>query len=153
MPIVFDYNDQELSNIGKELDILASIFNQKLPYQGSFLVEIILNSKEEIQLINNKYREIDKPTDVLSFPVINLLEENKLKNINFNLLGSIIICPDIMKENGDNYINLIEHGLIHLFGYDHDSDLSKWLEFEKIILCSAKEYNMTIEPLTKELWD
>jgi len=95
-------------------------------------IEVILTTNEEIQKINKKYRNIDKPTDVLSFP---------LENLPNTPLGSIIISVDMAKEYAKLYKHSIEdeikllflHGLLHLLGYDHEID-EKMRQKEKEII-------------------
>ena len=84
-------------------------------------IELIVTSNEQIQKINKEYRDIDKPTDVLSFPY----EEMPMAP-----LGSIVISIDYVqnkaKEFGhsedDEFTLLFIHGLLHLLGYDHECD-------------------------------
>ncbi len=79
--------------------------------------------------MNNKYRGIDKPTDVLSFS----LQEGALKYPEVEsdkLLGDIIISVETAQRQADNLNHSIEkeltilliHGLLHLTGYDHEED-------------------------------
>ncbi|MEI8143594.1 MAG: rRNA maturation RNase YbeY [Candidatus Berkelbacteria bacterium] len=75
--------------------------------------------KDEIQTLNRQFRNIDKPTDVLSFPI----EQFNLKN---NLLGSIVICPEIVDTKGEDLAAVVRHGILHLAGYDHETDEEKW---------------------------
>lgn len=82
--------------------------------------------KEEIQEINKMYRDKDKVTDVISFA----LEEDEPEITGLDMprvLGDIIICTDVAKEQADNYGHSFErelgflalHGFLHLLGYDH----------------------------------
>ncbi|WP_436866400.1 rRNA maturation RNase YbeY [Staphylococcus pseudoxylosus] len=82
--------------------------------------------KQEIQEINKMYRDKDKVTDVISFA----LEEDEPEITGLDMprvLGDIIICTDVAKEQADNYGHSFErelgflalHGFLHLLGYDH----------------------------------
>ena len=103
----------------------------------AFSVYLTLVNKEKIQELNNKFRNINKSTDVLSFPNLEL---NKGENFNYKEmikeinpgdglinLGDIIICDSIAKEQakilGHSYKReicfLSIHGFLHLLGYDH----------------------------------
>ena len=95
--------------------------------------------EDEIRELNNEQRGIDKPTDVLSFPMLDMRNgklTDKDSEIDFELdekgnkvlnLGDIIINPDTAYENADKYGHSIEreilfltaHSLLHLVGYDH----------------------------------
>jgi len=84
--------------------------------------ELILVDNKTIQEINKEYRNIDKPTDVLSFPLDMVCDDM--------LMGSIIISVDKVKEGSKLYNHseldelklLLIHGLLHLLGYDHEVD-------------------------------
>lgn len=85
--------------------------------RGTETVSLAFVDKKEIKKLNKNFRKKDKPTDVLSF-------ELKEKN----LLGEIIICPAVVKENAKKYRVTIKyemfkvfiHGILHLCGYDHE---------------------------------
>lgn len=96
-----------------------------------------------IKSLNNKYRGIDKPTDVLSFS----LKEGAVKSPeveNDKLLGDIIISVETAQRQADTLNHSIEkeltvlliHGLLHLTGYDHekDKDYKTMREIESEIL-------------------
>ena len=95
-------------------------------------IEVILTTNDEIQKINKEHRNIDKPTDVLSFP---------LENLPHAPLGSIIISVDMANEYAKLYKHSIEdeikllflHGLLHLLGYDHEVDDKMRQKEEEII--------------------
>jgi len=93
------------------------------------LTEISFVSKLEIQEINKQYRNIDKPTDVLSFPQIEIPGQ-KLR-----LMGSIVISLDIVNEKEENPENVIKHGLLHLLNYDHETNEIEWESAAKMINC------------------
>ena len=88
---------------------------------GNKEIELIVTSNEEIQQINKQYRDINKPTDVLSFPY---------EDMPMSPLGSIVISSEYVqlgaKEFGhtedDEFALLFIHGLLHLVGYDHEID-------------------------------
>ena len=84
---------------------------------GTFEVDLKFVSVQEIHKLNLEYREIDKPTDVLSFPIIHSISD--IKTDMPTLLGDIVICPE-MAEN--NIPELIEHSTLHLLGYHHKED-------------------------------
>ena len=89
--------------------------------QGGSSATIAFVSDKTIRQLNRQFRGIDKPTDVLSFPADDTDETN---------LGDIAISVDTAsaqaKENGlkfdDEVAQLILHGLLHLCGYDHETD-------------------------------
>ena len=99
-------------------------------------VSITLTIPDEIQKINKKYRNIDKPTDVLSFPMFEKEEIQELIKENYqvdDVLGDIIISIPRVKEQAIEYGHSFErelsymcvHGFYHLMGYDHIRDEDK----------------------------
>ena len=108
-------------------------------------VEISLTvvNEHEIQEINREYRQIDKPTDVLSFPQIEPLEngvmaweEEKTEEV---MLGDIVLCYERAIEQAKEYGHtlkrevcfLIAHSMFHLLGYDHMNEKDEKLMFDK----------------------
>ena len=108
-------------------------------------IYITLTNNEEIHTINKEYRNVDKPTDVLSFPMYERNEIYKLKEEKESdveeILGDIIISIPKVKEQADEYGHsferelsyLLTHGMLHLLGYDH------MIEEEKTIMRKQEE--------------
>ncbi len=128
----FDFDYQSLA----EEVIEAAVEWEEFPYEAE--VNLLLVSLEEIREINLEHRQIDRPTDVLSFPMIQYESPGDFSKIeqdedNFNpdtgeaLLGDIVLCVDKVKEQAKSYGHsekrefafLILHSMLHLFGYDH----------------------------------
>lgn len=128
----FDFAYQKLA----EEVIEAAIETEGFPYEAE--VNLLLVSTEEIHQINREHRQIDRPTDVLSFPLISYEKPGDFSALeqdedNFNpdtgeaLLGDIVLCVDKVKEQAESfghsqkreYAFLILHSMLHLFGYDH----------------------------------
>jgi len=84
-------------------------------------IELIVTTNTVIREINREYRNVDKATDVLSFPY----EEMPLAP-----LGSIVISIDLVQQKAEEFSHsqndefslLFIHGLLHLLGYDHEVD-------------------------------
>lgn len=103
-------------------------------------VSIALVDDEYIRELNFKYRNVDKPTDVLSFPMAETDgEEPPVDGEEENILGDIIISLETAKSQSEEYGHsflremayLTTHGMFHLFGYDHDSDSNRQIMREK----------------------
>lgn len=92
-------------------------------------IEILFVKEQEIKKLNLKYRGINSPTDVLSFPQ-KIFENNKL-----NILGSVVICPKKVQEKDELMEDVVKHGLLHLLGYDHDTNKKEWDKAAKKINC------------------
>ena len=96
-------------------------------------IELIFVNNDEIAKINEEFRGIKKPTDVLSFPLIDMPNCP---------LGTIIISIDKVKEmavelghRADNELTLLFiHGLLHLLGYDHEEDNGDMRKREKELI-------------------
>ncbi|MDO8444086.1 MAG: rRNA maturation RNase YbeY [bacterium] len=93
-------------------------------------VHINFVSAKEIQKLNKKHRKTDQPTDVLSFPQIDL------PNARIKILGDIVISPEIVIEKNEDLSDVAKHGLLHLLGFDHETAEKLWLEAAHKIDCS-----------------
>ena len=97
-------------------------------------VSIKLSNNDEVHALNREWRDTDKPTNVLSFP---MLDEDELDALDAGefispeiMLGDIIlaygVCTAEAAEKGislsDHATHLVIHGMLHLFGYDHIDD-------------------------------
>ena len=92
-------------------------------------ISIRLTDNDEVQALNHDYRHKDKPTNVLSFPMIapDLLDTVANTDDGEVLLGDIVlaygVCESEAKDKGitlqDHATHLIVHGTLHLLGYDH----------------------------------
>lgn len=122
-------------------EILDAVMSQVLdmeacPYEAQ--VNLLITDNEGIHEFNREYRQVDSPTDVLSFPMIDFEREADFSGIGeaadyFDpesgelVLGDIIISADKVKEQAEKYGHsvkrefafLIAHSMLHLCGYDH----------------------------------
>ncbi|ADG93770.1 protein of unknown function UPF0054 [Arcobacter nitrofigilis DSM 7299] len=102
-------------------------------------IELILVYNDEIQTLNKEHRNIDKATDVLSFPL-----EYDMPNMP---LGSIVISVDFVEDKAKEYNHsfldeltlLFIHGMLHLLGYDHEVDKGEHRKKEEELI---KKYNL-----------
>ncbi len=110
---------------------------EHVPYPVEISLTVV--DKEEIQEINRMHREIDRPTDVLSFPQIETDETSRIDWANLQtaaymnldtkdiMLGDIVLCEAIAREQAESYQHsltrevcfLVAHSMLHLLGYDH----------------------------------
>ena len=117
--------------------VLEQCFKEEKIENSKLSITITLTNPENIQKINKEYRNIDKPTDVLSFPMFEKQElEEKIKKQNFeheDILGDIIISIQKVEEQAKEYEHSFErelsymvvHGFYHLMGYDHIKEEDK----------------------------
>jgi len=107
--------------------IIEKIFNGLKKNTENMSCEVILVKDTEMKKINKKFRQINEVTDVLSFP------QTTVKNSPEICLGSIIICPSVAINTGQNCKELLAHGILHLLGYDHEKDNINWQKYENKI--------------------
>ena len=99
-------------------------------FQNACEVSVTFTDNEGIHELNKKYRGVDKPTDVLSFPLFDydgVSEEPPVDEI-LNNLGDIVISLERAKEQAEEYGHsykretafLCVHSMLHLLGYDHE---------------------------------
>lgn len=97
-------------------------------------VSITLTTPENIQKINKQYRNIDNPTDVLSFPMFEKDEITAVSKMGYReVLGDIVISIEQVKKQSEEYGHSFErelaymvvHGFYHLMGYDHINEDEK----------------------------
>ncbi len=87
---------------------------------------------DEIHELNKQYRGVDKPTDVLSFPQFDDLEE-EIPEVCEICLGDVVICEQKAREQAEEFghsferelVYLFTHSVLHLLGYDHMEDDEK----------------------------
>lgn len=112
-------------------------------------VNVFFVSEKEIKSLNKEHRDIDKITDVLSFPMLEIKPGDNLENFKDDLfkeifLGDIAICTNRAKQQAKEYGHsfkrevcfLALHGLLHLLGYDHikKQDETKMMSLAETIL-------------------
>lgn len=133
-------NINTILNRSAELSLLLVNF----PYPSE--ISILLVDNEEIEEINSEQRKINKPTDVLSFPLVDIME-GKINSLegdfdmdeNLLLLGDIVISMEKAAEQAEDYGHSFErelaflatHGMFHLLGYDHEDEEQEKRMMEK----------------------
>ena len=120
--------------------VIASLDYEKCPYEAQ--VSVVLTDNAAIQEINAQFRDIDNPTDVLSFPMGDYSEPAAFEELEdcaeeyFDpdsgelLLGDIVISVEKVIEQAEKYGHsqtrelafLTAHSMLHLMGYDHMED-------------------------------
>ena len=117
--------------------VLERCFREEKIEDSKLTITITLTNAENIKEINKKYRNIDKATDVLSFPMFErdeLAEKIEKKSFEYeDVLGDIIISIPRVEEQAKEYGHSFErelgymvvHGFYHLMGYDHIKEEDK----------------------------
>ena len=126
--IIANQTDQNIEMDEK----LESVVKTVLDTEGLSLdyeVSITFVDKDEIHKLNKEFRSVDRPTDVLSFPMD---EDFFIEGVD-TMLGDIVICMDVAKEQAKDFghsldreiMYLTAHSMLHLLGYDHMEENEK----------------------------
>lgn len=139
--------------------IITKVMNECFENEGldklKLYVSITLTIPEKIQEINKKYRNIDRATDVLSFPMFEQDEIKQLIEENYeadDVLGDIVISIPKVQEQAVEYGHSFErelaymcvHGFFHLMGYDH------MVESDKIVMRGKEDEILNRLHITRE---
>lgn len=127
-----------------EVNLIKIVYNSLLVnfnLTDIFNIDVNFMDEESIRGLNLQTRDIDKPTDVLSFPYVNIKYPVDIIDYPNDIdpdtgrimLGEIMICYPIIKAQAEEYGHSIErelayitlHGLLHLMGYDHIDECDK----------------------------
>ena len=133
------YLDLDVNNEYEETikKVLNQCYKEENLEDSKLVITITLTTPENIQEINKEYRNVDRATDVLSFPMFEKDElDNKIRDKDFlheDILGDIIISIEKVKEQAKEYGHSFErelsymvvHCFYHLMGYDHMNDIEK----------------------------
>ena len=131
--------------------VIETWFEEEKLQNSKLYVNVILTNPKNIKEINTKFRNIEKETDVLSFPMFEKEDIEIFKNSENEIeevLGDIIVSIERVKEQAIEYGHsferelayMIVHGFYHLMGYDHmtEEDKSKMRPKEEKILEKLK---------------
>lgn len=137
----FEFSEDEYV----EKVILAAMDYVNCPYEAE--VNVLFTDNPGIHEMNREYRDIDRPTDVLSFPMVEYEEPGNFDKLEEQddcfhpetgelLLGDIVLSYDKIKEQAKEYGHselrelcfLVAHSMLHLFGYDHMEEEREQME-------------------------
>ena len=98
-------------------------------------LSILIVNDSQIKALNKQYFNRHVHTNVIAFP----MREGKFANISPHLLGDVVISIETAHQEGINagigmeerFIQLLIHGILHLFGYDHETTAREALKMEK----------------------
>lgn len=110
-------------------------------------IDLLVVDNEQMQKINLEHRDINAPTDVLSFP---------FENIPMAPLGSLVISSQYVKDvsktlghsQDDEFCLLFIHGLLHLLGFDHEVDSGQMREKEEMLI---KTFDLPLSLIVRTL--
>ena len=139
--------------------VVKTCFEEEKLLNTNLYLNVILTNPETIRETNKKYREIDKETDVLSFPMFQkeelerLIEDSKKHEEPVeDVLGDIMVSIPKVIEQADEYGHSVErelaymivHGFYHVMGYDHIK------EEDKVIMRPKEEYILNKLNITRQ---
>ncbi len=137
MEVIISNHSRIVANLDLLRELAEEVLNlEKVDTEAE--LSLVLADEDEIQRLNAQYREIDSPTDVLSFPQF----QDDLEGP--HLLGDVIISPQIAQAQAIEHRHSLEkemavlliHGILHLLGFSHETpeDRSIMQEREEKIL-------------------
>lgn len=117
-----------ISNI---FDTVIKVLKYKISKKKIIELSITFTNDKEIQKINKRFRNCDKATNVLSFPMYESEFLNVVQFEDYLPIGDVILSYDtILKESleqgktfENHLIHLVVHSILHLFGFDHVGDV------------------------------
>ena len=124
--------NKELENLINK--VLEECFKTEKIDDYKLYISVTLTNPEYIRKLNKEYRNIDKETDVLSFPMFEKYEIKGLNSLEFEeTLGDIVVSIERVEEQAKEYGHsferelayMIVHGFYHLMGEDHMNDEEK----------------------------
>lgn len=135
-------------------NVLKTCFKEEKIEKLNFYLSVTLTNPEQIHKLNKEYRNVDRATDVLSFPMfekeeIDEIVSKQIKNPIPEVLGDIVISIEKVKEQANEYGHSFErelsymlvHGFYHIMGYDHieEEDKVKMRAKEEVVLSKLKQ--------------
>lgn len=134
-------NEQDKIQVGSELEnLLLKAVELSLKLENFSIpseISILITDDESIREVNREHRNIDSPTDVLSFPLVDMQEGKIISDTgdfdldeNLLMLGDIVLSIETAVRQAEEYGHsleremafLVTHGVFHLLGYDHQDE-------------------------------
>lgn len=141
--MIIDFNDETNQLSNEQLDDLKQLITYTLNNELNTYCEVSLSfvSDEQIKQLNAQYRQLNEPTDVLSFPLIDSHTDTEWQGSEEQplALGDIVISIDRTIQQAEQFNHsfkrelsfLVVHGLLHLLGYTHHDEQTKKQMFTK----------------------
>lgn len=127
--------DSQVEIPKESLEYMNRALDEALAKEGVYgdrgQVSLTIVSPEEIQQLNREYRQVNRVTDVLSFP--QYVSPDEIPADSMYLLGDVVICMEQAVKQAEEYghsiqrelVYLFVHSIFHLFGYDHMEEEEK----------------------------
>ena len=134
-PMIYFMNDQDKLPVTYKLKMLTRRAVETVieheQYNNACEVSITYTDNEQIHILNRHYRQVDRPTDVLSFPMMDFSGESDepVADEPVVSLGDIVLSLEKAAEQAAEYGHSFErevafltvHSMLHLLGYDHET--------------------------------
>lgn len=133
-------NDQDKVEIKDDLyETMEEVGILTLTTAGTmdnYEVSVLITTNDELRAINKEYRKVDRETDVLSFPLLESSGDDEplfFSETEEIVLGDVVISAEKAKEQSEDFGHsftremcyLLVHGILHLLGYDHETEENK----------------------------
>ena len=118
--------------------LIKNVYNEAVKFTHNDMdntsITVSFVNAKQIHELNKEYRNVDRATDVLSFPMLDIVYPHKVKEFKKEVspdgclyLGDVVICTEVAKKQAKEYGHKKErefaflalHGLLHVLGYDH----------------------------------
>lgn len=151
-----EINYEDIENLAEEklIEKVVSTVLKMEQIKKKLDVYITLTNNENIRKINAEHRQIDKATDVLSFPMFDRgeIDSLKIEDDTEDILGDIIVSVEKVREQAEEYGHsferelayLVTHGMLHLLGYDH------MIDDEKVVMRKREEEILGALEITRD---
>lgn len=124
--VINQSEEKQWSRFKKDFSVIAKRTEEVLKIEKEYSASVIFVDSEEIHEINKTYRNIDRPTDVISFALMDSEDNYEMMEDTYEL-GDIFINIEAIRNQAKEYGHslkrevcfLFTHGLLHLLGYDH----------------------------------
>ena len=159
MEIIFENQQDIIELCDEHLTIIENVVAKTLEleqFSADTIVSVTAVDNNEIHSLNKEFRGVDRPTDVLSFPVVEFENGKMIENSGdyFEdklILGDIIFSAEKLKEQSIEYGHSFErelgflvcHSTLHLLGYDHET------EDERQVMRQKEEKTLELLNLTR----
>ncbi len=138
MKILIENNQNKVDVTDKTRKLINNVVEKSIDIEGfenDIEMSVVLTDNDGIKKINNAFRNINRPTDVLSFPMLEIALgeiESSVGDFDFEenllMLGDIVVSLEMAESQATEFGHsferelgfLISHGMFHLLGYDHE---------------------------------
>lgn len=134
--VINQTSEKNWNRYKKDFETIAAKTKELLQVEQEMIASIIFVTPKEIHEINRTYRNIDRPTDVISFALMDSEDDYEMME-DTKELGDIFININAIREQAEAYGHslrrevcfLFTHGLLHLLGYDHETKADESIMF------------------------